>query len=351
MLKIFIFSCLMILQASAHQKQTLNEFSSGEKDRLFGVLATLGAPVNKVGKCNLTIACKNTANCNAVTTAITNAPNAQVVSNALSSSCLALCVDATACRGQQFAALTNWLHNYNQQQAQQEIDRQKGKKRGYKQRVNDLERQLTQATQDLNDIDGRLDGYLQHINIVPNADPDVVQSINLKLTQLFDDSRGLRAQIINLEGEILAREQEIARLQQEALVNQAEIARLQEDVLAKQQEIGVLQGQIDDLRRRFSNLLDSTIDLEAIVSDFGLDLNGYADRIRGLNGELAIKIEQLRVLTDGMRADVTGQTDDRRQHYERLIGRLNLAIDGLNEQLGQTQADYDEMREILSRMG
>lgn len=343
MLKKLVLFCCVVFSAQSAQKMTLNQYSSLNKGEIFAALNDLGFPIVPNGKCNLNILCKNTTNCNSVAVAIVAAPDAATVSNALSLSCLALCTETTQCSAQQLKTVQDWLYN-------QEVNRQKVKKRTYKQQSAHLNRELDQARASLDAINVRLEQYLQGIGVAPDVNPDQNTKINANIDQLFHDARSLRQQAQRLTDDIANKNQEIDDLRRDGDINRQRILDLETDVGNKQREIDQLNLSIDDLRRQFNELMDSTIDLEVIVNDFGLSLNGYSGQIRIMNGELAEKIAQLRIITDRMRQDITEQSATQRERYNQLIQRLDESTQSLNEQIRQTQADYNSMRDILGQM-
>ncbi len=349
MIKLFAL-ILVILSAHAAEKTTLGRYTNQSRDDLFGILNAQGAPVNATGKCNIKIHCAPT-DCGKTITAINNAPDLASVSTALSSSCLALCHGSThPCIAQQLDALRNWLNNQDAQQNAAEAQRQRDKKRNYKQRVRDLTAELATALGQLDAIDQRLDGYLQSINLVPNNNADQYTNIRAKIEQVFTDSTSLRQQIIALRTEIDAKNDEIRQLRLQQAVDQQRIAQLEQEVQAKQIEIDQLNQQVANLRQRFSDLLNSSLDLEGIVSDFGLSLAGYTQQMRNLNGELVDRMQQLQQIVDRMRQDLTQQTAERQEHYQRLRARLQTSVDDLQDQIQRTQREYDQMRDILQQM-
>jgi DNA repair exonuclease SbcCD ATPase subunit len=349
MLKIFAL-ILTTLSAHAVEKTTLGRYTNQSRDVLFNSLNNQGAPVVTTGKCNIKIHCAPT-DCKKTVDAINTSPNVAAVSQALSSSCLALCHGSThTCITQQLDALRNWLNNKDVQENEAEIQRQKGKKRGYKQQVRDLTTELATALGQIDAIDRRLDGYLHSINLVPNNNANQYANIRSKLEQVFTDSTTLRQQIIQLTLEIGAKDEEIRLLRLQQGIDQQRIIALEQEVRAKQTEIDQLNQQVNDLRQRFTELLNSSLDLEGIVSDFGLSLAGYTQQMQNLNGELAEKMNQLRQIVERMRQDLTQQTDERHQHYEQLRARLQTSVDDLNEQIQRTQREYDQMNDILQHM-
>ncbi len=349
MLKIFVL-ILATMSLHAAEKISQGKTASQERDGLFLKLGQQGALIDRSGKCQEKVRCTKIKSDNVIT-AINAAPDIVAVSNALSSSCLAVCNQSTSIYfNQELTALRNWLNNQDAQQNAAEIQRQKGKKRGYKQQVRDLTTELATALGQLDAIDRRLDGYLHSINLVPNNNANQYANIRSKLQQVFTDSRTLRQRIVILTAVIDAKNNEITQLRLQQGIDQQKIADLEQDVQAKQSAIDQLNQQVDDLRQRFTELLNSSLDLEGIVSDFGLSLAGYTQQMQNLNGELSEKIAQFKEITDRMRQDLTQQTDERHQHYEQLRARLQTSVDDLNEQIQRTQREYDQMNDILQHM-
>lgn len=351
MLRLLSIALLLLVQVNASQRMRILDFNNMSKNELFDTLAQMGAPVDSGGRCSLPMLCGNMSTCNKTISGINNATTPQDVTNALKGSCLVLCKDMSACANSQMDSLRKWLAAYQQAMSQGEINRQKDKKRTYKSRAIQLQAQLDRARRNLDNIDRRMASYLQRIGITPhNVVGNINTSIHQKISQVFANSQNLRGQINQLEADIQAREVQIGQLKAANQAHHGNIARLQNEISEKQDQINAVNAEIENLSKAFDELLNQTLDLQAVVDDFGLDLQAYSSQLHNINGELATKIADLTRISNLMRNDAAVQADRARQRNEAMLTQLREAIQELNEHSHEVNQEAQRLQGILEQL-
>lgn len=207
-----------------------------------------------------------------------------------------------------------------------------------------LNRRLLDAQIKLNHIDARLSAYLIRLGEVPN------QSIHQKISQIQGKIETLRQQVLDQDRELLARQTRIDDLDADNQRQAAEIANLQAENAQKDQQITDLNRQIDDLDREFGNLVDQSIHLNGIVSDFGLELGQYTAEMQGLTGSIAERMNQLRGILDQQQGDLSAQVGAKQAEYAQKLTEIRREFDQMAADVENIGRDTDRLRAMIGKL-
>lgn len=225
------------------------------------------------------------------------------------------------------------------------------KKTTYKRRALDAEaevvrlnRRLLDAQVKLNHIDARLSAYLIRLGEVPN------QSIHQKISQIQGKIETLRQEVLAQDHELQARQVRIDALDADNQRQAAEIANLRVENAQKDQQINDLNRQIDDLDREFGNLVDQSIYLNGIVSDFGLELGQYTAQMQGITGSIAERMNQLQGILDQQQGDLSAQVGAKQAEHAQKLAEIRGQFDQMAADVENIGRDTNRLRAMIDKL-